>query len=69
MGDYTLSTDFHDLEIRFSFRGLDLPYRPHYNIAPTQDVLTITNDGENHGEHMRWGLSRPGPRTPASAAG
>ena len=29
---------------------------PRYNVAPTQEVLTVTNDGERHGEFMRWGL-------------
>jgi len=45
-----------DLQQRFSFSDTRIEYRPLYNIAPTQDVVTVTNDGENHGEHMRWGL-------------
>ena len=29
---------------------------PRYNIAPTQPVLAVTNDGQRRGEVMRWGL-------------
>jgi putative SOS response-associated peptidase YedK len=29
---------------------------PRYNIAPTQQVLAVVNDGERRGEMMRWGL-------------
>lgn len=37
------------------FEGADPA--PRYNIAPTQDVLTITKDGEsNTARFMRWGL-------------
>ena len=37
---------------RFAESGME-----RYNIAPTQDVLTITSDGEaNAAQFMRWGL-------------
>ncbi len=40
---------------RLAQSGMDSA--PRYNIAPTQDVLAITNDGEsNMGHFMRWGL-------------
>ena len=56
-GRYSLAMDVSGLDERFSFRGLDLPYRPRFNIAPTQDVLTVVNDGsENRASVMRWGL-------------
>ena len=55
-GRYTLSSDFHDLQIRFSFRGLDLGYKPRYNIAPTQQILAVTNEGETEAQFIRWGL-------------
>src|SRR5262245_51654077 len=29
---------------------------PRYNIAPTQTVVTVTDDGARHLEQMRWGL-------------
>ena len=56
-GRYSLATDEGALVERFSFRGLDLPFRPRFNIAPTQGVLTVINDGsENTGQFMKWGL-------------
>ena len=40
---------------RFAESGMDTA--PRYNIAPTQDVITITSDGEtNVAQSMRWGL-------------
>ena len=45
------------LQMRFGFRAGDLQYRPRYNVAPTQEVLTVTSDGaENGGQFMKWGL-------------
>lgn len=29
---------------------------PRYNIAPTQDVLAVLNDGKNSARWLRWGL-------------
>ena len=55
-GRYTLTTDISDLQIRFSFHGHDLEYRPRYNIAPTQRVLTVTNEEETQAQFMKWGL-------------
>ena len=55
-GRYTLSSNYHDLEVRFSFKGLDLDYRPRYNIAPSQKVLTVTNEEDINTKFMRWGL-------------
>lgn len=41
--------------IRERFADAEPP--PRYNIAPTQDVITITSDGEaNAAQFMRWGL-------------
>lgn len=34
----------------------DLPSGPRYNIAPTQNVAAIVNDGSLHFELLRWGL-------------
>ncbi len=33
------------LQQRFKLAISDLGYKPRYNIAPTQDVLTVTNRG------------------------
>jgi putative SOS response-associated peptidase YedK len=56
-GRFTLVADQDSFEDRFSFTGFDLGWVPSFNIAPTQEVLTITNDGtDNRPELMRWGL-------------
>jgi putative SOS response-associated peptidase YedK len=56
-GRYSLITEIKDLEQRFSFHGDGLPKDIRFNIAPTQNILAITNDGfVNQGLTMKWGL-------------
>ena len=55
-GRFTLASDLDDLQGRFGFEIPNLDRQAQYNIAPTQQVLTVVNDGERHGELMRWGL-------------
>ena len=56
-GRYSLSTDIEGLSGRFDFKATGLPYASRFNIAPTQQVLTVTNDGtENQAQMMKWGL-------------
>ncbi len=55
-GRFTLTSNMDDLQSRFGFEGRDLVFRPSYNIAPTQPVLAVTNDGQRRAELMRWGL-------------
>ncbi|CAI8030079.1 SOS response-associated protein yoqW [Geodia barretti] len=59
-----LGEDFHtrgarqseQIEFRFGFETEAKGVGPRYNVAPTQQVLTVVNDGEKRGEMMRWGL-------------
>ena len=56
-GRFTLSTELDQIEERFSFRMAKRMLTPHYNIAPSQQVLSVMNDGkENRAEFLRWGL-------------
>ena len=57
-GRYSLAVEYDALEDRFSFRGgLQLPLKPRCNIAPTQEVLTVVNEGNgNEPRMMKWGL-------------
>ncbi len=55
-GRYTLNSNLDALQLRFGFEARDLDYRPRYNIAPTQPVLAVVNDGGRRAEFMRWGL-------------
>jgi putative SOS response-associated peptidase YedK len=45
-----------ELQSRFGFEARDMEHRPRYNIAPSQQVLTVVNDGQPRPETMRWGL-------------
>ncbi len=56
-GRYSLISDLTALQLRFDFDNLITDYAPRFNIAPTQNVLTVRwEDGHNVAEHMRWGL-------------
>ena len=55
-GRFTLTTNMDDIQGRFGFEDLDLDFQPRYNIAPTQPVLAVVNDGERRAEFLRWGL-------------
>ena len=56
-GRYTLKTDLRALQLRFKFSASGISHTPQYNIAPTQEVLTVVNeDGGRRGMLLRWGL-------------
>ena len=55
-GRFTLISSVSDLQLKFGFAMEPSDVRPRYNVAPTQQVLTVVNDGERRGELMRWGL-------------
>ncbi|MGE0681240.1 MAG: SOS response-associated peptidase [Candidatus Binatia bacterium] len=55
-GRFTLTTDLGDLEERFSFHVVNLSFKPHYNIAPSQQVLTVIGAEERRAGLLRWGL-------------
>ena len=57
-GRYTLTTNMDELQSRFGFvsEPQDMDYQPSYNIAPSQQALTVVNDGRRRARLMRWGL-------------
>ncbi len=56
-GRFSLTADLAELARRFEFQGNWLELEPNYNVAPTQNVLTVIDDGENRrGAYMRWGM-------------
>ena len=62
-GRYTLSnprgsfSETPDIDARFLAEFVETGWlRPRFNIAPTQDVPVITNEGRRRIEKMRWGL-------------
>lgn len=64
-GRFSLTLDLTELLRRFEFEGDWLELEPNYNVAPTQNVLTVIDDGENRrGGFMRWGLIPHWAKTP-----
>src|SRR5262245_36593302 len=57
-GRFTLTTPRQVIEQQFGVELSELAAEPRYNIAPSQDVLTIAlgRTGERRAEAMRWGL-------------
>ena len=55
-GRYSLVADLGELARRFEFDGDWLTFESAYNIAPTQDVLTVVGGETRRGGFMRWGL-------------
>ncbi|CAN2253054.1 putative SOS response associated peptidase; defective prophage 6 (fragment) [Bacillus vallismortis] len=61
-GRFTLFSEFDDIIEQFNIDQF-LPegeYHPSYNVAPSQNILTIINDGSNNRlGKLRWGLIPP----------
>jgi putative SOS response-associated peptidase YedK len=55
-GRFSLAIDLEFLLDQYLFPIEKLEYRPRYNVAPTQQVLTFGAQGPGTGEYMRWGL-------------
>ena len=55
-GRYSLIADIGELAGRFEFDGDWLTFESAYNIAPTQEVLTVVGGESRRGGFMRWGL-------------
>ncbi len=55
-GRYSLITDLGELALQFEFDRDLLKFEPAYNVAPTQNVLTVLGGETRRGGFMRWGL-------------
>ena len=55
-GRYSLIADLGELAKRYEFDGDGLALKPAYNVAPTQDVLTVVGGEARRSGFMRWGL-------------
>ena len=55
-GRYSLIADLGELARRFEFDGDWLAFESAYNVAPSQDVLTVVGGETRRGGFMRWGL-------------
>jgi putative SOS response-associated peptidase YedK len=55
-GRFTLTVDPAELRDRFENYTFPPRFAPRFNVAPTQPVLAIPNDGENTADFFVWGL-------------
>ncbi|HKF36097.1 MAG TPA: SOS response-associated peptidase [Ktedonobacteraceae bacterium] len=54
-GRYTLTIDIKTVAEKFGVPA-SLDTSPRYNIAPTQEVVSVMRNGESHLAWLRWGL-------------
>lgn len=55
-GRFTLTTDPGQLQESFPWLSIPNGITPRYNIAPTQPVAVVPNDGKNRLDFFNWGL-------------
>jgi putative SOS response-associated peptidase YedK len=55
-GRFALTVDPADLEEAFPDYSFPPQYAPRYNIAPTQPILAVPNDGSGKADFFIWGL-------------
>jgi len=55
-GRFTLTVDPGELKEAFADFKFPVSFAPRFNIAPTQPVLAIPNDGQNQADFLMWGL-------------
>ncbi|MBP2239592.1 putative SOS response-associated peptidase YedK [Cytobacillus eiseniae] len=61
-GRFTLTATFSEIIDRFNIQAAieEQLYEPSYNVAPSQSVLAVINDGKkNRLGYLRWGLIPP----------
>ena len=55
-GRFTLTVDPSDLQDAFAGYTFPPKFAPRFNIAPSQPILAIPNDGKNAADFLVWGL-------------
>lgn len=55
-GRFTLTADVNALQIAFPWVNIPVGMSPRYNIAPSQPVAVVPNDGQNRLDSYLWGL-------------
>ena len=64
-GRFTLTTNLGAIAKRFGVSRFLEEVGPRYNIAPTQTVIVVSDDGTRHLTQMRWGLIPSWAKDPA----
>jgi len=55
-GRFTLTVDAHQIREAFPWITLEHEIQPRYNIAPSQPIALVPNDGLNRLDYFIWGL-------------
>ena len=55
-GRFTITADISALQESFPWLGISPGLEPRYNIAPSQPVAVVANDGKNRLDFFTWGL-------------
>lgn len=55
-GRFTLTADINTLEDAFPWLNIPQKHTPRFNIAPTQPIAVVPNDGKNRLDYFVWGL-------------
>lgn len=66
-GRFTLTATFEQLIDRFNIESylLDEDYNPNFNVAPSQSVIAVLNNGSiNKMGYLKWGLIPPWAKDP-----
>ena len=66
-GRFTLTIDPTELKDMFGEYSFPAPFAPRFNIAPTQPVLVIPNDGQEKADFFLWGLIPSWAKDPTNA--
>jgi len=66
-GRFTLTVDPAELQDAFGDFIFPTQFAPRYNIAPTQPILAIPNDGKNKADFFLWGLIPSWSKDPSIA--
>lgn len=64
-GRFTLTVDPGELQDRFENYNFPSNFAPRFNVAPSQPILAIPNDGENTADFFTWGLIPMWAKDPA----
>lgn len=64
-GRFTLAVNPADYADEFEGAGFPEQFQPRYNIAPSQPVLAVPNDGKNTASFFVWGLVPSWAKDPA----
>lgn len=67
-GRFTLTVDTADLQDAFPAFTFPVASAPRFNIAPSQPVLVLPNDGKNKADFFSWGLIPGWAKDPSMSA-